>query len=68
MAARVRLRDVIEARDLPNQEWQSYLNRDTGEIVTVTDDERVLVEDDQEQEDLPDWQRDAVPKAREALK
>jgi hypothetical protein len=67
MAARVRLRDVIDAMDLPNQDWQSYLNRDTGEIVTVTDEDRDLVEDDPDQEDLPDWQREALSKAREAL-
>src|SRR5688572_20186233 len=67
MAPRVKLRDVIEAMDLPNQDWQSYLNRDTGEIVTITDEERDLVEDDAGPGDLPDWQREALPKAREAL-
>ena len=67
MAARVKLRDVVEAMDLPNQDWQSYLNRDTGEIVTVTDEDRSLVEDGEELDDLPDWQREAVPKIREAL-
>ena len=53
--------------DLPNQDWQSCLNRDTGEIVTVTDEDRALVEDDADLDDLPDWQREALPKAREAL-
>jgi uncharacterized protein UPF0158 len=67
MAARVKLRDVIDAMDLPNQDWQSYLNRDTGEIVTVTDEDRSLVEDDTDLDDLPDWQREALPKIREAL-
>ena len=43
MTARVRLRDVIEAIDLPNQNWQSYLDPDTGEIVTLTDEGRELV-------------------------
>ena len=41
MAARVKLREVVEAIDLPNQDWQSYLNTDTGEIVTVTDEGRI---------------------------
>ena len=63
----VKLRDVAEAMDLPNQDWQSYLHRDTGEIVTVTDEERRFVEDDQDLDDLPDWQRETLPKAREAL-
>jgi hypothetical protein len=53
MAARVKLRDVVEALDLPNQDWQSYLNPDTGEIVTVTDEDRDLVEDGEDLDDLP---------------
>ena len=67
MATRVKLREVIEAMDLPNQDWESYLNRDTGEIVTVTDEDRSLVEDDAEPEELPAWQAEALPKVREAL-
>ena len=67
MAARVRLRDVVEAMDLPNQDWQSYLNPDTGEIVTVTDEDRDLVEDGENLDDLLAWQRETLPKAREAL-
>jgi hypothetical protein len=59
MAVRIKLRDVIDAMDLPNQDWESYLNRDTGEIVTVTDEDRALVEDDADLNDLPDWQREA---------
>jgi Uncharacterised protein family (UPF0158) len=67
MTARVKLREVIEAMDLPNQDWQSYLNPDTGEIVTVADEDRALVEDDADIDELPDWQRETLPQAREAL-
>lgn len=35
MALRVRLRDVVDAIDVPNSEWRSYLNRETGAMVTV---------------------------------
>ena len=35
--------------------------------MTVTDEDRALVEDDAYLDDLPDWQREALPKAREAL-
>ena len=38
MPQRVMLQDIIEAIDLPNRDWQSYLNRETGAIVTVMDD------------------------------
>ena len=63
----IKLRDVVEAMDLPNQEWHSYMHHDTGEIVTVTDEECRLVEDDANPDDVPGWQRETLSKAREAL-
>jgi hypothetical protein len=45
MPVRVKLQDIVEAIDLPGQGWQSFLNRDTGKIVTRTDD-GVLAEDE----------------------
>ena len=38
MPPRVMLQDIIEAIDLPNRDWKSYPNRETGAIVTVMDD------------------------------
>jgi hypothetical protein len=64
----VSLKDVVDAMDLPNSEWTSYLNPKTGEIVTVTDEDRRLVEDeDLDEQELPEWQRESLPKVREAL-
>jgi hypothetical protein len=41
---------------------------DTGEIVTVTDEDRHLVEDeDLDEAELPEWQRESLPKVREVL-
>jgi len=68
MVVVVSLKDVVEAMDLPNNEWTSYLNPKTGEIVTVTDGDRHLIEDvDLDEDDLPEWQRESLPKVREAL-
>jgi len=68
MAVVVSLKDVVDAMDVPNNEWISYLNLKTGEIVTVTDEDRHLVEDeDLDEADLPEWQRESLPKMREAL-
>jgi hypothetical protein len=68
MTVIVSLKDVVDAMDLPNNEWTSYLNPKTGEIVTVTDEDLRLVEDeDLEEEDLPEWQRETLVKAREAV-
>ena len=66
MPATVSLRDVVEALDLPGDDWAAYLNPDTGEVVVVTDEDERLVEEG-EDDDLPDWQRGMLPKVREAL-
>jgi len=67
MAITVPLRDIIEAMELPNEEWASYLDPDTGEIVTVTDEDRRLLEKAVNVEELPDWQQESVTKAHEVL-
>jgi hypothetical protein len=68
MVVVVSLRDVVDAMDLPVNNWTSYLNPKTGEIITVTDADRHLVgEEDRDEQDLPAWQREGLPKAREAL-
>lgn len=67
MAVVVSLAEVVEAMELPNSEWVSYLNRDTGEIVTVTDEDRQIVEEDEDIDSLPDWQRENLPRVREVL-
>ena len=64
----VSLRDVVAEMDLPNDEWTAYLNRRTGELVTLTDDDARLAEQEEEEAtDLPDWQQEQLPKVREVL-
>jgi len=63
----VSLRAVAAEMDLPNDEWTAYINRRTGELVTVTDDDASAVEDEASAEDLPDWQAEHLPKVREVL-
>ena len=67
MAIIVSLRDIVEGMEFPNEEWVSYLDPETGEIVTVTDEDRRLVEEGANVEELPDWQQETVTKAREVL-
>jgi hypothetical protein len=62
MSSVVKLSDVIEALEYP-EEWQCYLDRNSGKIITVTDNEASNVDDDQdaeEFEDLPGWQQDSI--------
>jgi hypothetical protein len=68
MAVVVSLKNVVDAIDLPSNEWASYLNPKTGEIVTVTEEDHYLVGDeDLDEQGLPAWQSESVTKTREAL-
>ena len=67
MIVEVSLQEIVEAMELPNQEWVAYLDPETGEIVTVTDEDRRLVEGAVDAEELSDWQQETVTKAREVL-
>ncbi|MBM4131721.1 hypothetical protein FJ250_11950 [bacterium] len=56
---RVPLRDIVEAIDVPNEEWSVFLNRETGRLVTLTgdddeEDEEAIDEDDDVWLRLPD--------------
>ena len=56
----VSLQDVVDAMDLPSQECESFLDPDSGEITTVTEDDLSALEDP-EPDLLPDWQRELLP-------
>jgi hypothetical protein len=66
MATVISLRDVIEAMEITGDDCVSYLDPETGEIITVTEEERHLAEDES-LEDVPEWQREMLPKIRAAL-
>jgi hypothetical protein len=68
MGVIVSLKEIVDAMDLPNEEWVSYLNPKTGEIVTVTDEDRRLAEDqDLDEESVPEWERESLRIARAVL-
>jgi hypothetical protein len=50
--------------DTLNDQWTAYLNRRTGELFTLTEDDAAAL-DDTDDSDLPDWQRELLPKIRE---
>ncbi len=68
MALPVKLNDVIEALEAAAEECAHYLDRRTGEIVMVTNEEMEAAEEDELISEYPDWQREAILKAREILK
>lgn len=63
---KVSLKRVADEIGALPAEFTAYLNRRTGEVYTVTDeDERTL--EDPDEADLPDWQREVLPKVREVM-
>jgi hypothetical protein len=63
----VNLKDVVEELDTLSDEHKAYINRKTGELITITDEEVALAEDSESEDDLPDWQAEMLPKVREVL-
>jgi len=65
MAAEVELDVIIEALEMADDSISSYLDVETGEVHSITEEEFDLAEDAQTaMEDLPNWQREAVMLAR----
>ena len=67
MAARVSLKLVIEELDALTDETSAYLNRETGELYALGDDEAGLVEDGIDPVGMPEWIIDEVAKMCEVL-
>jgi hypothetical protein len=68
MALPVSLRDVVHEMDTFSEGVTAYINRKTGELFTVSDEEAGLVQDDmRDSEDLPEWQTELLHKVREVF-
>jgi len=77
MPAAVSLKDIVDALSMADDEIESFVDPQTGEVVTISEDERMLVErddddanadDDAEQDEwMPDWQREDLPRIREIV-
>jgi hypothetical protein len=68
MATELNLDAIIEALEMANDSLSSYLDVETGEVRSITEEEFDLAEDPQTViEDLPDWRREAVKLARNVL-
>lgn len=63
----VSLRDVANEMDVFGDEHIAYINRRTGELITVTHEELALAEDPKAAEYAPQWQQELLPKVREVI-
>jgi hypothetical protein len=68
MPPQVKLDDVIEALEAAGDEHTHYLDKRTGEIVLITNEEMEAAEEDELISEYPEWQRESILKAREILR
>ncbi|GAE27608.1 hypothetical protein JCM9140_3761 [Halalkalibacter wakoensis JCM 9140] len=59
----VKLEDILEGIELQSEESLAYLNRETSEIVYVSEKALLIAEDGEEYEHLPDWQQEEAQRA-----
>jgi Uncharacterised protein family (UPF0158) len=67
MASVVRVQDIIDEIDSVSEEHHAYLNRQTGELVTIGDEEICALEEERDLSNYPDWQQEAIRKAEQVL-
>ena len=67
MTLPVKLKDVVNAFDMVGDELAQYLDKRTGEIFMITDEEMSAAEEDEPLADYPEWQQESLLKAREIL-
>lgn len=67
MPIEVKLSDVIEALDSAMDEHAYYLDKRSGEIVLVTDDDIAAAENEELMLASPEWQQESIANAHEAL-
>lgn len=56
----IRLRDIVDALEVQGDEIKAYLNRQTGVVTILSDEELSAAENDMPVEDFPDWQQENI--------
>jgi len=67
MAVTVSLRSVVDELEAQMDGGIAYLNRETGDLCSIGEEEARLAEDGADPDGLPDWQREQVDQAGEIL-
>lgn len=67
MAIRVKLYDIIEGMEFQSDESTSYLNKSTGKVITISEEEFRAVRDEGPIENFPEWQHENIRTAKEML-
>jgi len=64
MPPNVKLSAIVEALEMQFDETHAFLDKQTGDVVVLSDDELRAAENDDDPADHPDWQRENVEKAK----
>ena len=67
MKAIVSIKDVVNEMDVLSEEHSAFLNRHTGELVTLSSEELSAAEEDDNIDEYPEWQQDMIIKAKEVI-
>ena len=63
----VSLQGIIDGMDMQFAESTSYLNKKTGEVISVTIEEFRAVENEDPLDDYPEWQQQAIQVAQDVF-
>ena len=67
MVAVVSLQELVDELIVATDEHHIFLNKITGKIITLTDEDISIVENGEVTEELQDWQQDIFEQAKEVL-
>ena len=67
MAPTVSLQAVIDQMDILSDQMHPYLNKRTGELVTISDEEISVAERGDDIDAYPEWEQDLIRQAQEVL-
>ena len=68
MKAIVSIKDVVNEMDVPIDEHSAFFNRQTGELVTLSNEELSAAEEDDNINKYPEWQQKMIVKAKEVIR
>jgi len=63
----VSLQDVVNEMDGLSHGHEAFLNKRTGRLITLTEEEFSKAEDDIDVSDCPEWQRELIKEARQVI-
>lgn len=67
---KVKLKSLVDELDMQMDEYRQFLHKETGEIVTVSQEELSIAESSEEDDDFstyPDWQQDSIHDALDII-